>query len=205
MISQIRSIVQSFMDIKKYKSSKDREKRILELFDAYFYFYDICYDAKKILKNMNQNPIEYIKRLDKKSLRIQIDLWDKFLRNQSVRLYVLQNYIYDNSFLAVLNPKAVNSIKEVVGYKLDTVKTLHGLGSGLFFRNIFPKDEEPKNIAELVIETLTFSDKFCIDTITKELNLLEDELEKFSFILKEIVGNKEFIELSDKSRNRTLL
>lgn len=205
MISEITAIVNYIRDITKYKQNKDREKRIIELFEAYYYFYDICYDSKKMLNNMDENPLEYIKNLDKELITKQLEIWDSFLRKQSLRLYNLQNYIYENSFLALINPKSVDSIKKIVGYKLDTVKTLHQLGAGLFFRNIFPQEERPEDIAELVIEVLTFDEKFSIDKIKIEIGLLENELENFSSILKESVEKKDFFALSEKARKNTLL
>ena len=70
-----------------------------------------------------------------------------------MRLYALQGFVSNQNHLTIINPELQEKISEIVGYKMDRAITLHGIGSTLFLRNMFPiqnTDEEKAKLVKLM-------------------------------------------------------
>lgn len=109
--------------------------------------------------------------------------------------------------MTVLDPDAQKKATEVIGYKMDRVATLHGLGAGLFFRSVFPSNETPKDTAQLVVETLTLEETGAVDrvAVSKELEGLKEGLKAFREVIVQSVSQDEFRKLSEEARHATQL
>tara|TARA_Y100000815_G_C13251335_1_gene465688 strand:- start:58 stop:756 length:699 start_codon:yes stop_codon:yes gene_type:complete len=199
--------INSIKDLSKFNKSSERKEALLEMLKTYFYLYDAHLDGVKLLKSVDSDPINYVKSLKGESLQEHLKTWDQILRRQGVRLYEAQKYINSQSYLAVINPGAVDSISKVIGYKMDRLVTLHGLGAGLFFRNVFPTEETPENLANLVLQVLTKQEAGLIDKaeVGKELDSLNVSLDEFRTMLNNAMSKEELLELSDNARNETYL
>lgn len=192
----------SIKDLSILNKDNERESAILEMLKTYFIMLDSYGDGMKMIESISENPTEYIKGLDENSLEAQINIWDKFLRKQSARLYQAQQYISSQSYLAVINPTAQKRIEDVIGYKMDSIVSLHGLGSVLFFRSMLPQDETPEAIASLVSQVLTQQDNVIInkDKVRKELQQLKEGLDEFRAIIEGATRKEELLALSNKAR-----
>lgn len=197
----------SVKGLSKLNKSSERKEALLEMLQAYFYLYDTHLDGVKLLESVDSDPVNYVKSLQGESLQKHLNTWDKVLRRQGIRLYKAQQYITSQSYLAVINPSAVDNISKVIGYKMDRLVTLHGLGAGLFFRNVFPTEETPEQLANLVLQVLTKQEAGLIDKdeVGKELDDLNVSLNKFRTMINEAVSKEELLELSDIARNETYL
>lgn len=207
LVKILEFLMNSVKGLSKLNKSSERKEALLEMLQAYFYLYDTHLDGVKLLESVDSDPVNYVKSLQGESLQKHLNTWDKVLRRQGIRLYKAQQYITSQSYLAVINPSAVDNISKVIGYKMDRLVTLHGLGAGLFFRNVFPTEETPEQLANLVLQVLTKQEAGLIDKdeVGKELDDLNVSLNKFRTMINEAVSKEELLELSDIARNETYL
>ena len=90
---------------------------------------------------------------------------------------------------------------------MDRLVTLHGLGAGLFFRNVFPIEKTPETLASLVLQVLTKQEAGLIDKdeVGKELDALKASLDEFRAMINDAMSKEELLELSDVARKETHL
>ncbi|MBT28324.1 MAG: hypothetical protein CMO01_01595 [Thalassobius sp.] len=207
LVKILEFLMNSVKGLSKLNKSSERKEALLEMLQAYFYLYDTHLDGVKLLESVDSDPVNYVKSLQGESLQEHLNTWDKVLRRQGIRLYKAKQYITYQSYLAVINPSAVDNISKVIGYKMDRLVTLHGLGAGLFFRNVFPTEETPEQLANFVLQVLTKQEAGLIDKdeVGKELDGLNVSLNKFRNMINEAVSKEELLELSDMARNKTYL
>lgn len=207
LVKILEFLMNSVKGLSKLNKSSERKEALLEMLQAYFYLYDTHLDGVKLLESVDSDPVNYVKSLQGESLQEHLNTWDKVLRRQGIRLYKAKQYITSQSYLAVINPSAVDNISKVIGYKMDRLVTLHGLGAGLFFRNVFPTEETPEQLANFVLQVLTKQEAGLIDKdeVGKELDDLNVSLNKFRNMINEAVSKEELLELSDMARNKTYL
>ncbi len=193
--------------IVKLGKAAERRSAALEMLKTYFLILDAHEDGLRLLESATADPISYVKQLGDKTLETQLKIWDTILRRQSWRLYEASNYVSAQSYLAVIDPDAQKSINEVIGYKMDRVATLHGLGASLFFRSIFPLDESPESVAELVIKVLATEESGAIDQIAvrEELARLKKGLDAFRESIMGLIDKEEFHSIAEEARNATRL
>jgi len=88
---------------------------------------------------------------------------------------------------------------------MDRLVTLHGLGAGLFFRNVFPTDETPETTVSLVVQVLMKQDSDVINKklVLDELNALKKGLDSFRTIIDSSMNKEEILLLSNKAREET--
>lgn len=197
----------SVKDLSKLRKSSDRKRALLEMLKTYFYLYDAHFDGRKLLESVDNDPVNYIKTLENDSLKEHLNVWDKILRRQGIRLYNTQKYINSQSYLAIINPNAVENISKIIGYKMDRLVTLHRIGAGLFFRNVLPVEETPETLANLVLQVLTKQKAGLVnkDDVIKELDNLEKSLGEFRDLIETTMDKEEILELSSVAREETLL
>ncbi|HAV1413636.1 hypothetical protein P3521_07630 [Vibrio parahaemolyticus] len=194
-------------DINQFKSLRERESAIVELLKTYFYLYDVHRDGVKLLDSIGPDPIGFVNSASEGEIRAIVDVWDSNLRLQGLRLYSIQEFISSKSYLAVINPKAVDEIGKVIRYKMDRVVSLHQIGAALFFRNVFPIETSPQGLASLVVMVLTKHESGLVDKekVAKELVDLEEALYLFKNIVDDLTDKAEILKLSDKARKETLV
>jgi len=207
LLKIISFIKDSVKDLSKLNASSERKAALLEMLKTYFYLYDAHVDGVKLLESVDSDPVNYIKTLGDESLKAYLNVWDQVLRRQGIRLYNTQEFITSQSYLAIINPSAVENISKVIGYKMDRLVTLHGLGAGLFFRNVFPIEETPETLASLVLQVLTKQDTGLVDKVVvqRELDDLKNSLDDFRAMIEASMENKEILELSKEAREATQL
>ena len=205
LLKIINIISSAVKDLNNIKITHDRKTALSEMLKTYFLLLDSYKDGIKLLESVNSNPLEYIKSLDDNSLKYHLDVWDKILRRQSIRLYRAQEYITSQSYLAIINPDIVEEISKVIGYKMGRLVTLHELGAELFFRNVFPTDETPERTVSLVVQILMKQDSDVINKklVFDELNALKKGLDSFRTIIDSSINKEEILLLSNKARKET--
>lgn len=193
--------------ILKLRKASEYRSAALEMLKTYFLILDAHEDGLRWLESATSDPVNYIKKLDDKALKVQLKIWDTILRRQSRRLYEAGVYISSQSYLAVLDPDAQKSIQGVIGNKMSRVANLHGQGAGLFFRNIFPINESPEDIAGLVVKTLSMEENGLLDEteVREELNSLKKGLDKFRDTIIKFIDKEEFYSISTEARAATRL
>ena len=189
----------------RLKTSSDRKAALLEMLKTYFLILDTYEDGLKLLQSVDHNSVQYIKLLDADTAISHSDIWDHILRRQGIRLYLIQNNINEQSYLAVINPDLVKEISKVIGYKLDRVITLHGIGSALYMRNLFPVAADPESIASLVVQILTKQESGVVDnkSVMNELSELKAGLDQYRELIDSAMDKTEIMTLSKKAREAT--
>lgn len=190
----------------KLKTDSERKAASLEMLKTYFLILDAHEDGVRLLDSVTNDPVDYIRSLTDTELQAQLKVWDLILRRQSRRLYEAQSYISSQSYLAVVDPDAQHGISQVIGYKMDRLVTLHGLGAGLFFRTVFPIEEPPEVMAALVVQVLTKQKGGVIDpeAVRDELARLKDGLGQFRAVIMTLIDKEGFHSLASEAREATL-
>jgi hypothetical protein len=167
---------------------------------------DAYEDGLRLLDSITDDPVAYLGTLSDAEVKAQLQVWDVILRRQSHRLYEAQSYISSESYLSVIDPDAQKSISKVIGYKMDRLVTLHGLGAGLFFRTMFPIEERPEVTANLVVQVLTKQEAGVIDPVAvrKELNQLKEGLDQFRTVIMAFIDKEGLQSLAKEAREPTL-
>lgn len=193
-------------DIVNLKKESDRKDAVLEMLKIYYLMYDAYNDGVKLLESVNEDPVEYIKKYNDKTIKAQLDIWDKVLRRQSARLYMVNNYISSQSYLSVYCPESQKKIIEIIGDKMDRVKSLHGLGASLFFRTVFPDKETPEITASLVTDSLSMhTELFDKSKILNELYTFNSGINDFRDVINNFADKQEILALSQQAREQTNL
>ena len=87
---------------------------------------------------------------------------------------------------------------------MDRAVTLHGIGAGLFFRNMFPIGETNEEKARLVaLMAGAENDLLDLEKITAEVATLREALEEYRLVVERIVTSEELLSLSGKARQET--
>ena len=116
LVKILEFLMNSVKGLSKLNKSSERKEALLEMLQAYFYLYDTHLDGVKLLESVDSDPVNYVKSLQGESLQKHLNTWDKVLRRQGIRLYKAQQYITSQSYLAVINPSAVDNISKVIEY-----------------------------------------------------------------------------------------
>jgi len=193
--------------ILKLKTAGERKAASIEMLKIYFLILDAYDDGLRLLDSVTDDPVAYLGTLSDVEVQTQLEVWDVILRRQSQRLYKAQSYISSESYLSVIDPDAQKSISKVIGYKMDRLVTLHGLGAGLFFRTMFPIEEPPEVTAGLVVQVLTKQKDGVIDPVAvrKELTQLKEGLDRFRSVIMDFIEKEGFQSLAKEARESTLL
>jgi hypothetical protein len=118
---------------------------------AYFLLKDCADEGEALVVDAGSDPIGKVNAMEASAAVSTLETWDAVIRRQGNRLYALQGYIFGQEHLAVINPALQDRIGEIIGYKMDRIVTLHGIGSALFFRNMFPIEDTNEEKARYVL------------------------------------------------------
>jgi hypothetical protein len=210
MFSQLKSVVDlirsSIAEFRKFKSDQERKEIILSILEAYFLLKDCVDDGEKLIIEAGSDPVGKINEMEPTEAIETLKRWDLLLRKQGIRLYNLQGYIFGQHHLAVINPKLQDKISEVIGYKMDRAVTLHGIGAGLFFRNMFPIRESNEEKVRLVALMVGAEEDGTMDLvkINTEVAALQQSLDEYRSIVERLVKDEELLSLSKTAREKTL-
>lgn len=211
MFSQLKSVVDlirvGIAEFRKFKSAKERKDIVLSILESYFLLKDCVDDGEQLIMEAGNDPVGKIKAMEPAEALRNIKRWDTVLQKQGIRLYSLQGYIFGQDHLAVLNPRLQDRISAVIGYKMDRAVTLHGVGAGLFFRNIFPIQESDEEKASLVALMAGAERDGVLDLekITAEVAALRESLDEYRAMVERLVTTEELLSLSRSARQKTSL
>ena len=187
-----------------YKSAKRRKKLILELLQTYFLMKDCVEDGKQLIDEAGPDPIRKIKSMDEISADSTLQRWEDILYRQVQRLRALQEFIIGQNHLAVIDPDTQARIKEVVGYKLERTNSLHGIGSALVIRFMFPvasSDEDRASYVSVMIGSQ--SELLDVGKIELEIGDLRESLENYRKVILRLLSDDEITRFSDEASEKT--
>jgi len=208
MFAQIKGVVDlirsGVSDFRNFKTSKEREEAVLDLLRVYFLLKDCVDDGEKLVSEAQPNPVEKITGMDAASALATIERWDATIRKQGSRLYRLQSGLLGQDHIAVINPALQERLSEVIGYKMDRTITLHGIGSALFFKNMFPvantNEEKARYISVMAGEE---EDSLNMLRIGTEIESLRESLNQYRSVVERMVSSAELLQLSTRARQET--
>ena len=208
MFSQIKGVVDiltsGFKTVRDFKSESDRELAILNMLRFYFVLKDSVDDGEALIVEAGSNPTAKLAALPPAAASEMAASWDRTLRLQAMRLRALQGMLSAQDALAVINPELQTKIDKAVGYKMNRAVTLHGIGSALVIRCMFPLNESPAKMASLVATMAgERRDKINLDRIRREVADLRASLDEYREHIKALATNNEIVKLSKKARRDT--
>ena len=211
MFSQLKNVVDlirsSFGEISKLRSNRERKEIILQILKIYFLLKDCVDDGEILIKAADYNPVGKIKSMDGDEAIAALTAWDTILRKQGLRLYILQDCIFGEAHLSIINPELQNRISEIIGYKMDRAVTLHGIGATLSLRNMFPIKSTDEEKARLVTLMAGARDDGPLNTeeINSELAALRSALDEYRNVVERFVSDEELLTLSRRAREQILI
>jgi hypothetical protein len=208
MFRQIKNIVDLIRigasDLKAFKSKKDRREVVLNMLRIYFLLKDCADDGEFLVNAAQPNPVEVISKMEPEQALATTECWDIRIRKQGIRLYQLQDAIFGQDHLTVINPTLQEQIGEVVGYKMDRAVTLHGIGAALFFKKMFPipdtLEEKARYISLMAGEE---SKSLNMARIKEEIAELREALDAYRVFVERMVSDDEILQLSKQARQDT--
>jgi len=115
MIADLKAIVDLLRtcvnDYKNHDTNRRRDKIVLDLLRTYFLLIDCIEEAKHLVHEAGPNPIQTIKGMAASDAEVTLQRWDTVLNRQTRRLFTLQDYIFGQDHLTVINPEVQNRMK----------------------------------------------------------------------------------------------
>jgi hypothetical protein len=193
-------------DFRKFKTDKQREETLLGVLKVYFLLKDCVDEGEMLVADAGQDPVGKIATMQSSEAVCTLTRWDEVLGRQGMRLYTLQNYIIGQDHLAVINPILQSKISEVIGYKMDRSRTLHWIGSALFFREMFPVARTNEERAGYVA-VMAGAEHGTLDMakVKAEIAELREALDQYRLVVERLVSDEELLRLSRRARQETSL
>jgi hypothetical protein len=187
------------------KSKRARTSALLGVLKFHFVLSDCVRDGEYLVEAAGPDPIAKLRSFPPDEIETHLSNWDAILRKQGSRLYTLQGYLFGEHHLAIVNPELQEQLSKAIGYKMQRVVTLHGIGSSLFFRLIFPLEETAEDKARLICTMAGEKSKETLNLkrIRKEIAQLRIALADYQAVVKELVPSEELLRLSKRARNET--
>lgn len=211
MFAQIKSVVDivtnGFTRLRTFNSKRERESSVTDMLSFYFLLKDCVDDGEALITEAGRTPVSLIKSLGKRDATATISRWDSILRRQGIRLDALQALLFGQTALAVINPELEKSLRKAIGYKMDRVVTLHGIGSVLVLRCMLQLDESDVEKARLIAVMAGEKSGNTVDMqrVRGEIMDLRRSLDKYREQLQKLISNEEILRLSKRARRATLI
>jgi len=208
MFAQIKGVIDlirsGVSDFGTFKSNKERKEAVLDLLHVYFMLKDCVEDGENLFSEAQPNPVEMISAMDAETALSTMERWDKLIYKQGRRLHSLQGAIFGQDHLAIINPTLQDKISEVIGNKMDRAVSLHGIGSALFFKNMFPIADTNKEKARYIsLMAGEEGDSLNMSRIREEIQSLKEALNQYREVVERLLSDKEILELSKRARLET--
>ena len=131
--------------------------------------------------------------------------WDAALKRQGFRLRSLQGLIFGQAGLALVGPEIEAEIKRVVGNKMTRLTSLHGIGSVLFIRSVFPVRQSSEETADHVaVMAGSESGRLDLDEIRQEVEALRASLDDYRGIVERLISDDELMRLAKRAQEASL-
>lgn len=208
MFAEIKCIVDLIRagasDVRTFKTKRDRQEAVLDMLRVYFLLKDCADDGEFLVDAAQPNPVEVISNMDPEQALATIERWDSIIQKQGIRLYRIQDAIFGQDHLAVINPGLQKRIGEIIGNKMDRAVTLHGIGAALFFRAMFNITRTFEDRARYIsIMAGEEGDSLNMERIKDELTRLREALDEYREFVGQMVSNDELLQLSKRARQDT--
>ena len=186
------------------KSKRDRQKAVLRMLESYFLLKDCLDDGAALILEAGHCPVTTLHSMSAEEASTAITRWDRVLRMQGNRLYMLKDYLLGQDHLAVIAPDVQAEVAKAVGSKFDSVTTLEGIGASLVFYIMFPIAETPEEKADYIV-TMAGSRKDIINIpkIKREVKALGKSLDSYRRVIEKLVSNEEIVKRSRRARETT--
>jgi hypothetical protein len=189
-------------DVGSFRSRKRRHETISELLHIYFTLLDVVRDGRGLLALTKGQPRKTLKTVPIHDRPNYVQKYQEAILNQGARLYAMSRRILNQEILAFADPSFQSRLSEVVGYKFDRVKTLHGVVAGLVLSTMFALPTEDRDLVDLVQsmyrdrkgKPLQFS------VARKELDELEKALTKLRETCGKFASSEDLLRLSKRAR-----
>ena len=192
-------------DYKNHDTNRRRDQIVLDLLRTYFLLHDCIEEAKQLVHEAGSNPIRTIKDMVASDAESTLQRWETILDRQTRRLFTLQDYIFGQHHLTVINPEVQNKMKELVGNKLSRTTSLHGIGAALYFRQIFKRANSVEDLVPYVILSIGSESEYLdIEKTKHEISELETSLSQFRSVVERLLSDDEITRLADEARKDTL-
>lgn len=210
MFAQLKGIVDlltsSIKTFRDFKTSKQREDNVLELLKIYFVFKDCVDESESLISDAGTDPVAKVASMSAEDAAHTLSRWDSALTRQAFRLRALEQHLLGQDELAVIDPALQDQIIRVIGYKMDSAVTLHGIGAALVIRVMFPvavTDEE----RAVYISVMAGSEDRQIDIprVRLEISALRAALDEYRKVVERFVSSDELLRFSKKAREATLM
>jgi len=189
--------------IQKIGAAREREEAVIGVLTVYFLLKDCVDEGEALVAEAGPEPVRNIERLDANEALSVLARWDAVIRRQGMRLYALQGCILGEQHLSIINPHLQERISNLVGDKMQRTVTLHGIGSALFFRNLFPiADTNAEKARYVALMAGAEGDILDLLRIDREIAGLRESLGEFREVVTRLVSNEELLRLSRRARER---
>jgi len=201
IVDIIRSAAADYRDRKRYQG---RKQAVLGMLETYFLLKDCVDEGEALIEEAGRDPVGKIAGMEEWQARSALEKWDKVIKRQGLRLRALQGYVSGQHHLTIINPALQEKIEEVIGYKMERATSLHGIGAGLFFRNMFPMELTDKERAGYVLAMAGVEeDTLDPDKIRAEIEGLRASLDEYRRMIEGSVSSEELLTWSRQARRRT--
>jgi len=208
MFGYLKSVVDlirsGIADFRKFKTDKEREEAILGVLKAYFLLKDCVDEGEALITDAGSDPVGKINAMQASEALSTLEKWDAVIRKQGIRLYMLEGHIFGQDHLAVINPALQDRIREIIGYKMDSTITLHGIGAALFFRNVFSVEKTNEDKARYVsVMAGAEYDRLDMTKVKAEIAGLREALDQYRNVVERLVSDEELLRLSRRAKRET--
>ncbi|MBI3703559.1 MAG: hypothetical protein HY244_06885 [Rhizobiales bacterium] len=203
IVDLVRAGVASYHDS---SSAKARKKLVLGLLETYFLLLDCAEEGEQLILDAGSNPIEKIEAMESAEARaITLAKWGMALRKQTIRLRTLQENIFSQDHLTVINPTLQKEIEAIIGSKFDSTNNLFKIGAALFFHSVFPVATDREQVEGVLIMAGSEGDQLDIAKLKLDIAGLRESLEQYRHVLNQLVTSEEVLALSQLARKQTSL
>jgi hypothetical protein len=208
MFGELKSVVDlirsGMAGIIKFKTDKAREEALLGILRTYFLLKDCVDEGETLIADAGTDPIGKISAMAASDARSSLERWDAVIMRQSIRLRVLQDCIFGQHHLTVINPALQVKISEVIGSKMDRANSLHGIGAALFFRTMFPiANTNEERARYVVVMAGGEDDTLDLEKIRAEVSGLRESLDQYRALVERLVPDEELLRLSSRARDES--
>ena len=194
--------------LSKLRQKSEREETLLSMLKLYFLLKDCVDDGQAMLMEAGTDPLEALQVMKPDRKCATLERWTATITKQGRRLLMLNSLIFDQPHLTVLDPALQDKISEIIGYKMDSVVTLHGIGAALFFRVSlgFGKEvEEECSYVRLLAGVDESTNIINVPKLTGEIAAFRESLDAYRSVVERLVPDADVLKLSRRAREETIL
>ena len=193
-------------DMAKKQSERDRDEMISRMLDAYFYLKDAVDEGEALVDDAAPDPAATIASLPSDLVQFKLAEWEQALKRQGFRLHRVSELIFSQDHIEVVRPDLKDALYEAIGSKFNRATSLHGIGSALFFRSMFPLNLSQEEQAHYVnVMAGAKGSTLNMRKIKSEILDLRTAMQAYREAITDLASGSDILKLSNTSRARTTL